>query len=206
MTRFKSIAIETLRRPNSARAACLCAWKGCAAEGVFRAPQDRTLSSYVMFCLDHVRAYNAKWDFHIHMTPADIEAEIRRMATWDRPTWPMSGNGPGVKKARPWSRPDIRDPMDLGAGTAFDPKQAKTKRTQSWATDMGMKPEERKALRVFDTDGPITLAELKLRYKELVKRHHPDKHGGSSEAETRMKAINGAYQLLQTALRRAARN
>jgi len=46
---------------------------------------------------------------------------------------------------------------------------------------------------------------LKVRYKKLVKQHHPDKNGGSAEAETRMKIINGAYQLLSVALQRNAK-
>ena len=201
---FTTIATSAQQGPAQAESACPCAWAGCTAAGVYRAPKDRTLSDYVMYCLDHVRAFNAKWDFHIHMTPADIEAEIRRMVTWDRPTWPLgsNGTGPGAKKARAWSTADIRDPLDLGAGSAFDPKLKKTVRQKSWAVDQGLKPDERKALRVLDLEGPLTLADLKRRYKELVKQHHPDTHGGSAEAENRMKMINAAYQLLSAALRR----
>jgi hypothetical protein len=207
MTRTRPTSAETTTTPlNTQRAEgpCACAWSGCNAQGVYRAPKDRSLSNYVMFCLDHVRAYNAKWDFHIHMTPADIEAEIRRMVTWDRPTWPMGNTGASnnLKNARPWSRSDIRDPMDLGAGTAFDPKQHTKSRQTSWADGQNFSAEDRKALRVLDIEGPVSLAELKKRYKELVKLHHPDTNGGSSEAEARMKTINGAYDILSVALRR----
>lgn len=155
-----------------------------------------------MFCLEHVRAYNAKWDYHVHMGPEAVEAEIRRMATWDRPTWPM-GKGPGgARTARAWTRADIKDPLDLGAGTDFDVKRRKAARRSGWAADAGLRTEERRALKVFDIDGPVTLAELKIRYKDLVKTHHPDRHGGSGEAEARMKAINAAYEVLCAALRR----
>ncbi len=208
MTRIRPTLAEATANATSrakrSEAACLCAWAGCEAPGAYRAPKDRSLSNYVMFCLDHVRAYNAKWDFHLHMSPADIEAEIRRMVTWDRPTWPLGHTGatPSMKRARPWSQADIRDPLDLGAGTAFDPKHAKASRKTSWAEAQGFKADERKALRILDVDGPVTLAELKRRYKELVKLHHPDTHGGSREAETKMKSINSAYDLLCAALRR----
>ncbi len=187
---------------NASPEICPCAWAGCTQAGTYRAPRDRSLSNYDMFCLEHVRAYNAKWDFHVHMGPAAIEAEIRRMATWDRPTWPLGNNGASAKKARLWGKDDIRDPMDLGAGTAFDPKLRKKTRAASWAADAGFTAEERRALKVFEIDGPTTLAALKNRYKDLVKAHHPDKHGGSNEAEARMKTINAAYQLLGKALRR----
>ena len=36
-----------------------------------------------------------------------------------------------------------------------------------------------------------------FRYKELVKRHHPDTHGGDKEAEERLKEINQAYSTLK---------
>jgi hypothetical protein len=202
MTRFKPATTETLGTSASRAGACPCAWPGCAAEGAYRAPQDKSLTTYVKFCLEHVRAYNAKWDFHVHMTPKDIEAEIRRVATWDRPTWPLGTNTATPRKAKVWSPGDVHDPMNLGAGTAFDPKMRKQARQKSWAEESGLKSEERKALKVFDLEGPVTLADIKNRYKELVKQHHPDKHGGSSEAEAQMKTINSAYQLLSVALRR----
>ncbi|MDF1613781.1 J domain-containing protein [Desulfurivibrio dismutans] len=38
--------------------------------------------------------------------------------------------------------------------------------------------ELRAALDLFDLDEGATLAEIKQRHRELVKRHHPDHHGG----------------------------
>ena len=44
---------------------------------------------------------------------------------------------------------------------------------------------------------PVSLARLKARYKELVKRHHPDANGGDKVAEEKLKLINVAYGLLK---------
>ena len=44
--------------------------------------------------------------------------------------------------------------------------------------------------------GQVTLAELKRRYKQLAKKHHPDLHGGDKAAEERLKLINEAYTYL----------
>jgi curved DNA-binding protein CbpA len=41
------------------------------------------------------------------------------------------------------------------------------------------------------------LSELKARYKELVKTHHPDRNGGDKLAEERLKDINDAYSTLR---------
>ena len=44
---------------------------------------------------------------------------------------------------------------------------------------------------------PLTLEQLKRRYKELVKKHHPDANGGDRDAEERLKSINDAYTTLR---------
>lgn len=41
--------------------------------------------------------------------------------------------------------------------------------------------------------------EIKSRYKELVKRHHPDANGGDRSSEGRLRQIIQAYKLLKQA-------
>ena len=53
---------------------------------------------------------------------------------------------------------------------------------------------------MFDLAPPFTFAGLKSRYKELVKLHHPDAHGGDKAAEERLKVINRAYTTLKSQL------
>ena len=44
---------------------------------------------------------------------------------------------------------------------------------------------------------PVSLTQLKARYKELVKQFHPDANGGDRSAEERLKDINDAYTTLR---------
>ena len=44
-----------------------------------------------------------------------------------------------------------------------------------------------------------TLIEIKARYKELVKRFHPDANGGDRGAEERLKKVIKAYSVLRAA-------
>ena len=78
--------------------ACTCAWKGCGNTGEYRAPRDKELRTYFVFCLEHVRAYNASWDYHKGATTAELEAEIRSAATWERPTWKLGTLGGGRRR------------------------------------------------------------------------------------------------------------
>jgi hypothetical protein len=182
--------------------ACACAWKGCDGLGEYRAPKDKRLTEYLSFCLDHVRLYNAQWDYHSGATTADLEAEIRSAATWERPTWKMGTLGAGIR-FRP-GRTKIHDPFGFAAGTAFDPEgrweaEYQRERARARAQDPEIRAQN-DALKVLDLTAPITLDGLKQRYKALVKKFHPDANGGSHEAETQMKIINQAYQTLRASL------
>jgi len=52
------------------------------------------------------------------------------------------------------------------------------------------------ALAVFDLQAPVSLTDIKDRYKALVKRHHPDANGGDKGAEEKFKQVSQAYQTL----------
>jgi DnaJ domain len=178
-----------------------CDIPGCPNAGEFRAPRGREeLSRYYLFCLDHVRAYNASWNYFAGMSEAEMEAQIRADTTWQRPSWPF-----GVwRGARRHGAAHFADPFDLfggrpgrdgvnganghangdGGGRGW---QARRERPQN---------ERERALAVMQLSAPVSVAAIKSRYKELVKRHHPDANGGDRASEERLKVINQAYSTL----------
>lgn len=160
-----------------------CDHPGCAASGDYRAPRSRAaLQDFYWFCLDHVRAYNAAWNFYAGMSTAEIEAEIRHDTVWQRPSWPL-GARVGVLYGAKWRGFGLFDLDEEAQAEARQPSRPRS-------------PQE-KALILFDLAPPLTLAGLKARYKELVKRHHPDTHGGDKAAEERLKEIIQAYSTLK---------
>ena len=159
-----------------------CEHPGCNEAGEYRAPRSRTLSDYYWFCLEHVRSYNASWNFYAGMSEAEIEAEWRKDIVGHRPSWRF-----GSRVAWRFGGP-VND-FGLLDEDEPAPRQRPPARSQS--------PQE-KALATFNLSLPLTLAALKSRYKELVKRHHPDANGGDKEAEERLKVINQAYSTLKT--------
>jgi DnaJ-class molecular chaperone len=60
-----------------------------------------------------------------------------------------------------------------------------------------LKSLETKAFETMGLDANATSAEIKSRYKELVKKHHPDANGGDRGSEERFRAVIQAYQLLK---------
>jgi hypothetical protein len=170
----------------------LCDHPGCVAGGDFRAPRSRIeLDHYYWFCLDHVRGYNAAWNYYAGMSEREIESEIRRDTVWQRPSWKLGmRHGPAYEA-------QMRDPFGFYAGQ--NGKTGKQRRAGSPGSDVSARvaSAREQALAVFDIDPPFTQISLKARYKVLVKMHHPDAHGGDKEAEEKLKIINQAYTTLK---------
>jgi hypothetical protein len=161
----------------------MCESPGCDQPGEYRAPRSRQdLRDYAWFCLEHVRAYNASWDFYKGMSPAQIESALRNDASWQRPTWPLGRLGAMADRLEDAV---LRDP--LGTLSARKPAASRTE----------VPAELREPLATLGLSWPLTLGELKTRYKDLAKRHHPDANNGDRSAEERLKDINLAYATLR---------
>lgn len=166
----------------------LCDHPDCPAGGDFRAPKSRLdLHDYYWFCLDHVRAYNAAWNYYAGMSDSEIEAEIRSDTVWQRPSWRL-GDRHG-----PSGTGRLRDPLGVLSGR---PDGRRGRGGDSDAVRRVLSAREQ-ALAVFEIDPPFTPTRLKARYKALVKLHHPDAHGGDKTAEEKLKIINQAYATLK---------
>jgi hypothetical protein len=171
-----------------------CDHPGCVNDGDYRAPRVRDrLNDYYWFCLNHVRDYNANWDYYAGMSAQDIEKEVRHDTTWQRPTWPM---GSGGTRRGPYIN-DVHDPYDVfgDAGLHSQPGNSAKPRPR----------QEVAAMSLLGVTDPLTVPDLKARYKELVKLHHPDANGGDRLAEERFKETNGAYRLLLASFETPAR-
>src|SRR5271169_3382390 len=130
----------------------VCDHPACEAGGDFRAPKSRLeLRDYYWFCLDHVRAYNAAWNYYAGMSDTEIEAEIRSDTVWQRPSWRLGDrHGPGYA-AR------VRDPLGVFSG---GPEGAGERRRRNG--DETRDPVRRalsareQALAVFEIEPPFT--------------------------------------------------
>lgn len=165
----------------------LCDHPACRQAGEYRAPKSKDeLGTYFWFCLDHVRAYNAAWDFFRGMSQAEIERFQREAVIGHRPTWRM-GTGYGQATLN-----GAKDPFGLfGNGQAYGGRERRDRTPQC-------DPKRRRALAVLNLEATANLQEIKMRYKQLVKRYHPDANGGDKSAEERFKSISEAYTFLQS--------
>jgi curved DNA-binding protein CbpA len=181
-----------------------CEWTGCQNKGAHRAPKGRENSrEYWHFCLNHVREYNQNYNFFSGMN-ADAVARYQKDAlTGHRPTWKMGANG-GVKKGAEAEIDGAFDPFSMFAelngrtGWRKGPEA-----TQPKVETRKVMNAERKALQVMGLGPSATLADVKTKYKALVKQHHPDANGGDRSTEDRLIEIIKAYNYLKTVVREA---
>lgn len=177
-----------------------CDRPGCAANGEYRAPKGRDrLGEYYWFCLEHVREYNAAWDFYKGADAATLEREKRADTIGRRPTWPLGLGMGGAKRTENMDRAAMEEALrrwfDSGDVPGFGAGRAR--RTADPPPRKRATPAVEEALTVLGLDLSASPAEIKSRYKELVKRHHPDANGGDKAAEERLKSINQAYTVLK---------
>ena len=184
---MRRLLLDTALAAASEPAVRLCDHPGCAEGGDFRAPKSRLeLDRYYWFCIEHVRAYNAAWNYYAGMSETEIEAEIRSDTVWHRPSWRLGDRRPPGYAAR---MRDFAGVFPDGAGGGRGGHSSDPARRALSAREQ--------ALAVFDIEPPFTPVRLKARYKTLVKLHHPDAHGGDKAAEEKLKIINQAYATLK---------
>jgi hypothetical protein len=161
-----------------------CDMPGCPAVGEHKAPRDRSLKDHYRFCLDHVQEYNKAWNYFEGMQQKDIEDHIVSSMLWDRPTKRYDGMAHLEEQLyrKAWQTYHFTD-KDPPKKEAFSSIDRNTPEFQALAI-MGLEP-------------PLDMKAAKQRYKELVKKYHPDVNRHDPKAEELLKSINMAYTILK---------
>ncbi len=188
------------------------------------------LDQHIWLCLDHIREYNRSWDYFAGMSQQEIEAHVERDIIGWRPTWPLGrlsantpeaakrdqygaggadgtqhgqrGSGPRWSGAKPGGDPfaHVRDDFGLFGEAARRARGDRAEAGAGFQRRYRARDDEIQALDTLGLTHPLSLATLKARYKELVKRFHPDANGGDKAAEERLKLVNQAYATLKNSV------
>lgn len=173
----------------------LCAEPGCDQPGEFRAPfgpggQGDRPGRYRWLCLDHVRAFNASYNFFTGMSPDEIHEAQRPFAGWERETRAFNATG-GADRPPRWA--DFSDPLDAIGARWRDARPAERKDGRP------LSGKDREALRELSLDTDADRTALRKRYSELVRKYHPDRNGGDRSHEAALQRVIAAYQHLKAA-------
>lgn len=177
-----------------------CEWEGCPEPGLYPAPKGRGLEGqYHRYCLTHVREYNKGYNYFSGVPDEEVVAQQKADATGNRPTWFVGvnswakGRGRGGKRRGGYAhRFETQDPFGLfGEGAPGGDTPGKVRRP--------LKRLERKALRQLNLEDDATKSDIRARFKELVKRLHPDHNQGDRSSEDKLREVIGAYNYLRQA-------
>jgi DnaJ domain len=172
-----------------------CDAPGCCEAGEFRAPGIRSPGfdgpgDWRWFCLDHVRAFNAGYDYFAGMSMGEILAAQSPLHGWQSEVRAFSPTA-GIDSAPRWG--DFVDPVEAISARARRRRPAERK-------DGGtVTPDQRRALDLLGLSLDADRRELRNRYSQLVRKYHPDRNGGDRSHETRLQQVVEAYQLLRRA-------
>ncbi len=170
----------------------VCDWPGCGQMGTHRAPKGRHQEGqYWRYCIDHVRDYNQSYNYFAGMSDDAVYAYQKDALTGHRPTWRM-GSAKGNDR---FQGADMQDPL------GFAEEMGARRRRPDIPEPEGrtIRTTERRALEVMGLELSAGAAEIKARFKELVKLHHPDANGGDRSSEDRLRNVIQAYNSLKQA-------
>jgi curved DNA-binding protein CbpA len=197
---FDRIRTRRKRDQETVPEAPTCQWDGCDKPGVHRAPVGRNAEGqFFLFCFEHVKEYNKGYNYFSGLSDSEIARYQKEAITGHRPTWTVGVNksakdAPLQQTARSGSAASfnrVKDPFGfVREGRANAQAQPVVRK---------LKTLEGKAFDTMGLTAGATAAEIKSRYKELVKKHHPDANGGDRGSEERFRAVIQAYQLLKQA-------
>lgn len=179
----------------------LCNAPGCDEAGEFRAPGVRQPGfdgpgDYRWFCLEHIRQFNAGYDFFAGMTAEEIMAAQSPLAGWDTHSRAFRPDA-GIDQAPRWA--DFADPLEAIARRARARKadMAADAAAAREAARRGLTPEDRSAFQTLDLSFDADRHALRRRYADLVRRYHPDHNGGDRSLEDQLQRVVKAYDHLR---------
>lgn len=190
---------DTFRKGGTTEAtprAPVCSWPGCSDCGTHRAPLGRSREGqYTYYCFEHVKEYNKSYNYFKDMDDDAIAAFQREASVGHRPTWRMGGRdarGPAAAAAERFAREGAAAPDPMQMFERLRREEAAERRAARPIHNAA-----RQALRTLDLDAGTSAADIKRRFHELVKRHHPDANGGDTSSEAKLREAIQAYNCLK---------
>ena len=167
----------------------ICDWNNCFEVGDYKAPVEKDNSkNYRLLCLNHVKEFNKNWNYFSGMNDEQIMEFLRSDMTWHKPTQSFSSPDNFFKVL--WNNA-LKDEVDK---TKFDKGFDHMKKFKFNNQDI-------KAFEILGITEGIKWQSVRGKFKELVKKFHPDMNAGSKKFEDKLKVITLAYTQLKNTYR-----
>jgi DnaJ-domain-containing protein 1 len=167
----------------------MCEWPDCKNPAKHKAPKGRSAEGqFYNYCTAHVQQYNKTYNYFDGMKDEDQATFRKEAQTGHRPTWKRTQSAaPNVTGTRRTAK-DFVDPLSI---------LLKEKIKSNAKHGRALRRNELEALQALSLPEDATPAEVKSKYKSLVKRLHPDANNGSRANEATLNAVIKAYDTLR---------
>ena len=162
----------------------ICEWHNCKESGKFKAPTERDNSkNFKWLCENHIKLFNKSWNYFEGMSQNEIENFLKSDLTWHRPT--QKFGAPDKFFNILWNNA-LSDRFNIfNKEDSFIIKKKK------------LSEKDKDAFRIMDLEFSADWNAIQKKFKTLVKKFHPDKHGGNKQYEDKLKKITLAYSHLK---------
>ena len=166
--------LNTTQKENNQRS---CYNPDCKELGIYPAPKSKeNLREYLYFCINCIREFNKSWNYFEGLNEQELEIEIRKSTTWNRPSWKF-----GTKN------------LNYDFEKAFRQFNEKKKLDENKNVSKKIKD----AFNLLDLDLNSTPDEIKRRYKNLAKKWHPDvQQNETNHNKNKFIDITNAYKTI----------
>ncbi len=162
-----------------------CDVVGCKNPGGYEAPKSPNSKEKYSFCLSHVKEYNKRWNFFAGKSQSQIHDYQKNDFFIGRPTRPFS-KGVNSKIKFEFEYYFNNDTLNF----------ERIKGNKNTNFNKKISTEIRRCLKIFDIKDDFNEQQLKKKYKELVKKYHPDLNKNFHNKEKNIKEINKSYSKL----------
>ena len=156
----------------------ICSNPECNEIGLYPAPKSRdNLREYLYLCINCIRDFNKSWNYFEGLSENELEVEIRKSVTWDRPSWKFGTKNINYNFDEAFKI--FEDKKNVNNEKIFDKKLEK-------------------AFKILGLNSDSKLKEVKTKYKSLAKKWHPDVQNKSNSKNNEDKFINitNAYKII----------
>ena len=166
--------LNTTQKENNQRS---CYNPDCKELGIYPAPKSKeNLREYLYFCINCIREFNKSWNYFEGLNEQELEIEIRKSTTWNRPSWKF-----GTKN------------LNYDFEKAFRQFNEQKKLDENKNVSKKIKD----AFNLLDLDLNSTQDEIKRRYKNLAKKWHPDvQQNETNHNKNKFIDITNAYKTI----------
>ena len=176
--------LHNIKKENIER---MCSNPNCNELGEYPAPKSReNLREYFYFCINCIRNFNKSWNYFEGLSEKELEVEIRKSVTWDRPSWKF-----GTKNLYH----EFEEAFKI-----FENQKYRNKNN-------GLNKKLEEAFKSLGLNPDSSLKQVKTKYKNLAKKWHPDVQYKSKSKINEDKFINitNAYKIILESLTKPAK-